>query len=118
MAKRQQNVELWTGDTRRLNVSIVNRRGAAQPLSGATFTYAVRDKPGGTLAFTAKTLGSGITVVSEAGGLIQVTIASADTTGLEERDYYHELEMVIGTNVATVFDGTFQVHKSVAGAGA
>lgn len=117
MAKREQHIELWSGDARRLNVTVTDRRGARQSLTGATFTYSVRDKPGGTLAFS-KTLGSGITVVSEPLGTLFVTIASADTLALIEHDYYHELEMVIGANVATLFDGRFRVHKSVAGAGA
>ena len=53
MTNREQNTEMWSGDDVVLPFVIVDEENAPDPLSNFTaFTYAVRDKAGGTLLLT------------------------------------------------------------------
>lgn len=123
MTAVNQNTEVWTGDDVRIPFQIVDEYGAPEDLTAYTaFAYSVRDKPGGTLLFAAKSLGGGITVVSAAAGTLYVDLASVDTASAvitgERQDYIHELEGIEAGKVRTLATGRFRLHKSVSGVGA
>lgn len=116
MTRLGQNVELYTGDDRTLNVTIYDVNGAALDVSTASAaTYTVRDAPGGALLFAAKTLGAGITIATS---VVSIVIASANTLAARgDRDYSHELELVLSGKKVTAMTGRFRLRKSMAGAG-
>jgi hypothetical protein len=116
---------MHTGDDRDLSVTVYTTHTGTTPkdLTGATATYSVRDKPGGTLLFTPKTVGAGISNTNFATGIVYISIDSADTidskvSGGYRQDFYHELEVVLSGEVATAMKGRFRLNKSVSGAGA
>lgn len=119
MTKRNQNFEMWTGDTKRLNVRVVDKHG--QPINlaaGGSFnlkwSLRIHADSAGT-AIIAKTLAAGIAVIgAAANGQCRITIDPGDSdTELSELDYYHELEMTdTGGVISTLFTGTAHVHKS------
>lgn len=123
MTEINQNTELWTGDDIQIPFVIIDEYGRPRDITGAAFTYSVRDKPGGTLLFTpAKTVGSGITIDIAASGTGHIVVDSADTAAVsiigEHQDFYQELEMVLASRTYTCWTGRFRLHKSVSGAGA
>ena len=128
MTMTMQNTELWTGDDIIIPSVILDEAGRPRDLTGATFTYSVRDEPHGTLLFPAKTLtlpvvgGPGVVVDDATAGTLHLVIVSADTIGAviqgESRDYIHELEGVWTGRHDTLWTGRFRLWQSVSGAGA
>ena len=122
MTNREQNTEMWSGDDVVLPFVIVDEENAPDPLSNFTaFTYAVRDKAGGTLLFPAKVYpGPSIILDDLPGGRLHVLIASADTATVAivggVQDFHQELEGVrTGGLHKTLCEGVYRLHKSIAG---
>jgi hypothetical protein len=101
---RLKNLEFAQGDYQRMLVSCKDENGAALDLTGMTLTYALSRTAEDASPLITKTIGSGITVISAAGGQIQIDLLSADTASLLG-EYYHELEVVSGPNHNTLFRG-------------
>lgn len=101
---------LVSGDTFALAVTLItDDDGTPQDITSASATYAVYDlDPNTGAAVTqqfAKTVGSGITLTDPTAGLMTITALASNTAPLGG-DYYHELEVTIGSTVQTVFYGT------------
>ena len=124
MTRLGQNVELYTGDTRNLGVTVYDKVAPATSLKNLTgtlsATYAVRDAPGGELLFPVKTMAVGGGIVLEGpptNGRLVISIASGDTADKRADEYHQELEVVLDGAIVTGFTGRFTLRKSVAGAG-
>ena len=113
-------IEFVRGDTRTFEARVFTDSTKTTPQSLAnaaeiTFTGR-RGTPAGTVAF-AKTLTDGdITVTDEAGGVISIALAAADTDTLPARDSLLAYDLEIqwtGGGVITVDDGQLRVRSDV-----
>lgn len=121
MTFANQNTEMWTGDDIRIPSVVVDEDNLPRDITSATFTYTVRDKPGGTELFSPKTVGSGITIDNGPAGLLHIDVVSADTDAAsvngKRQDFIQELEGVIDGGHITCWTGRLRLWKSVSGAG-
>lgn len=101
------------GDDRSIALAIVQADGETpQPLTGMTLTFTGRRfaTPHAD-AELVKTIGSGITVTDEAGGLATVAIDAADTADMTELTVLRwDVELSNGAAVRTVADGLLYVR--------
>lgn len=116
------DIQIHRGDDRNITGTIVDETGTPVNIAGATMTWVVtaidlnitpsQPKKGVTPVFAAKTVGSGITIVSAVDGTISIALASADTVGLTApKEYYHELQMVLSSLTTTVMYGKFELVR-------
>jgi hypothetical protein len=115
MAAPELDFDIYTLDTGKVAISIVDENGTAFSLIGAQkIRWWVAKKVTTTpLIEKSANPGGGITVVSAPGGLIEINIASSDTANLKG-DYYHELEVVDSAgNIQTVLVGTMTVLRAL-----
>lgn len=100
------------GDHLELVVSVVDGDGAAVDLAGLQGArYVITTSSGSTAALALKSLGSGIAVTDEAGGVLTVTLSSGDTGSLAGT-YAHELEIIDALGrVATVMQGQIKIAR-------
>ena len=114
----QADFSMHSGDTRRLEITIVDENSAAVNLSTATITWALSKKdsasvaPKGSALLTKTLANGGITIVSAAAGRCDVDLASSDTVTFSG-DYYHELELTILATVSTVLYGAVTIIKDL-----
>lgn len=108
--------EMCAGDTRRINISLVDQLGA--PMSIADCTVRWQASRGTAERFSAtplitKTIGAGIEVTDEFGGRLTVHLAPSDTENLAG-DFYHELELRDATgDVSTPIRDTFTLLRNL-----
>lgn len=106
-----QNIEVYQGKDRIIEVNIYDSAGAPLDISGCTFTWVLYKSTPYALLLT-KTNADGIAITDAANGVIQITLVPADTQDLLG-DYKHEGE--ITTPLAkqdTIFTGYFKVYAS------
>lgn len=107
------NFEMFSGNTRVLKVNVLDQDEAVVDLTGATAEFIFAKRAGHEAIFS-KTVGSGIVITDAANGLLEVTLAPADTETLSGA-YYHELEVTdAGGRKTTVLFGTATVRRNVA----
>jgi hypothetical protein len=82
MALNNQNAYLYAGDNAVLNYAITDESNNPLNLTGASLTYIIAAHDGAAAIITKTTADGGITVTNAAGGLLSVSLASADTTNL------------------------------------
>lgn len=106
------NAPFIAGDTRTVQATVEQSAGAPFNLTGAAIKWQVFAMSGGTFTgspIISKSVGSGITITNAAGGIFQISLASADTTGLAGT-YYHEAEVTMpGGIVHTALTGTITI---------
>jgi hypothetical protein len=95
MARTDQNIDWHIGDDKLLTFTIVDEDNEAVNLTGlVSAQWVLKRYPESTgTPSIEKTLGSGITVYDATGGILQVTVNSADTLSLTAGQYYHELRI-------------------------
>ena len=101
MSSDNQNFELIRGQDKTITIAVVDDDGAVVNIAGAAITWLLADELGGTTTLT-KTVGSGITIVNEAGGIFSVTLAEADTETLDAGWYYHEAQVEDSSSNKTI----------------
>ena len=110
MTATGQNVTMRSGDTKRLQFTVTDAAGTAVDLTGATITWVLAAKLGGTTLLT-KTIGFGITVNDASAGRFHVDLDPADTAALAGT-YYHEAEVVDALgNKSTVAVGRITIEQ-------
>ena len=97
--------DLYQGTTRTLDVSILDASGTAVDLSSVTGVEWVMAPNAYGTAVISKSLGDGIAITDEAGGLVTIALLPADTEDLPCGRYYHECRVSEGENVTKVFTG-------------
>ncbi len=121
MAVQNPTIEMFSGDTKRLNYTIKDSGGSAIDVTLAVFRWALsklaksdtagEPSPQGP-AILSKTNGSGITLTAPTLGQIRVDLDPADTASLKG-SFYHELEMVLAGVTSTVAFGQIDVRKDL-----
>jgi hypothetical protein len=103
--------EMYSGDSKTIEVAITDADGNAVMLTGATAIYTIREAITSTTALVTKaTGGSGITI---SGSTVTITLAAADTASLAGT-YYHELEITdTGGNVSTAFQDVVTIKADI-----
>lgn len=107
------NAPFIAGDTRTIQATVEQSTGVPFNLTGAAIKWQVFAMSSGTFtgeAIISKAVGSGITITNPSGGVFQISLASADTTGFAGT-YYHEAEVTMpGGIVHTAFTGTITIN--------
>lgn len=108
-----QNFSMYAGDTKRIEVTVVDAAGDAVDITDFT---SIRWKMAKTVKATAvleKSLGDGIEIISGGSGRFDVTLETGDTESLRPGTYYHEAEVADPVAspevVATVMTGTAEI---------
>lgn len=98
------------GDYLELVVSIQDGDGSPFDLTGIQGArYAIVPYPGAATPLLTKSLGAGITVTDEGGGVMTIALDNGDTDGMQGK-FNHELEITdSGDRISTVMIGEFHV---------
>lgn len=91
-----RKIVVTKGDTLEVDVSVVDESGAAVSLSGATLTWTISTQPGAAAVLT-KTIGDGITIVSEAGGTLTMELTTTNTNALSAREYFSAVRVTFAS---------------------
>lgn len=115
MTSVDQNFTMWSGDTRRLSVTVDD--GATPPvavnITGSAISWHLAKRLTSSTAILTKTVGVGITITNGAAGIFEVLIDPADTAALSG-DYYHEAEIVLsGGDKSTVMTGVATIKRDL-----
>lgn len=112
MTKKNQDLEMWAGDTKKLQYTVLDENDDPVNLTNATINWWLAESATSTAILT-KTTADDISITDAANGVFQVTINPADTQNLEGR-YYHEAEVTDDAgNVATVAVGVIKINPSI-----
>ncbi len=121
MAVQNSLIEMFSGDTKRLNYTVKDSAGTVIDITTATFRWALsklaksgtagEPSPQGP-AIVSKSIGSGITLTAPTLGELRVDLDPADTADLKG-SFYHELEMVLAGVTSTVAFGQIDVKKDL-----
>lgn len=85
------SVNIIRGETKTLDLSIIDGAGAAVDITGASIYMTVATDTGETPLIEKATGGSGITITDAAGGLAEVVIDAADTATLDIACYQYDV---------------------------
>jgi hypothetical protein len=106
-----QNLEVYQGKDRIIEVTVYDGYGAPLNITGSDFTWVVYRPTPGNIVLT-KTTTSGINLTVPASGLMEITLAPQDTINLLGQ-YNHEGEITTPTGAQdTIFTGYFKVYAS------
>jgi hypothetical protein len=108
VATKNQNFEMFAGDTKYIVVTVSNVN-----LTGASVKWAMKKTIFNATPDVHKdTVSGGINITDAAAGKFTITLAPTDTTDISG-SYYHEAEVTdaIG-NVSTVLAGTVTINRS------
>lgn len=108
MAYVNQDVEIYAGDAKDLDVTIYDDKGEVLDLSGYSIFYYVYGSSG--IPIITKTTDDGIDVLGN--GKLIVTLKRDDTKKLFG-EYSHEIDLLENQNVYTVMIGKLTVLPSV-----
>jgi hypothetical protein len=121
MTVSQQNIEMVSGDSRRIHIDGVRDQDARYDdsvvdLVGAQLRWGVLDRKGGDVLLTKRTENAGgaraeINVVDPKDGEVYIYLDPADTETMAGR-YYHELEMEdVSGMVSTLMNGYLDIAR-------
>lgn len=106
-----QNLELYRGKDRIIEVIVYDGAGVPLDIDGYSFTWVVYKPITGVISLT-KTVGSGIVITIPSDGVLEITLVPADTLSLLGQ-YNHEGEITTpGGKQDTIFTGYFKVIDS------
>ena len=106
-----QNLELYKGKDRIIEVIVEDGYGGRLDIDGSTFIYVVYKPTPGTIVLS-KTTASGIILTVPASGVMEITLVPEDTQNLLGQ-YNHEGEITTPTGKQDViFTGYFKVFDS------
>jgi hypothetical protein len=106
-----QNLEIYQGKDRVIDVIVYDGYGVPLDITGSTFNWVVYRPTPGTIVLN-KTTTSGISLTVPASGRMEITLDPADTQNLLGQ-YNHEGEITTPTGKQdTIFTGYFKVIAS------
>ncbi len=104
------NFEMFSGNTRLLEVTVLDQDDAVVDLTGAQAVDYSLAKAAGKAAIFEKTLGTGVTITDAVNGVLQITLLPADTEDLRGT-FYQELEVTDAAGrITTVLFGTVTIR--------
>lgn len=107
----RRSLEMFSGDSVLLNITVRLRDGSLADLVGATLTYAVAKNPRSEVLLT-KTNSDGISVTGN--GTMQIQFDPEDTEDIDGDDYYHELRSVSPAGAkTTLMFGTLTINDNL-----
>jgi hypothetical protein len=95
----------FIGEHKTLRFTVVDAAGAAVNITGWLIDFKISATNSGPRIFT-KSVGSGITLTTPASGILDVTINTADTSGLAPGVYYYALRRTTASNETELSYGT------------
>jgi len=104
----EHDFSMVAGDTRRLEMEVVDGDGDPVDISGASIRWGLWGK--GTL-HVSKSLVAGIVVIDAVNGFFDVTIDTEDTQALAPGYYVHHAEVTNNGEVATTHEGTVRITR-------
>lgn len=105
--------EMFAGDDRRLRVTVTDDAGQPKSLAGASIDWVMAQTPTSAPVLT-KTLGSGIVVVDEDGGVFDVVLVETDTADKTPAHYAHQSRVVdAAEDTVTVVSGWCHIKPSI-----
>jgi hypothetical protein len=110
---RNQNVKVYRANSASLSVAVTQADGTEyDPTLGVQLRYrvALTSHADDSDAMVQKSLGAGI--VSNGTGGVTITLNPGDTD-FDPGVYYHELQVIDGTDKSTAMTGAFVVKKAV-----
>ena len=108
-----QNIEIYQGDTKYIDVTVDDGSGNYVNITGCAVAWVVYRPTSGDVVLS-KTTVSGVSITDEAGGKFRITLYPVDTENLFGQ-YNHEGELTDPqSNVFTLFTGYFKVFGSKA----
>ncbi len=84
------NISFYKGEDVVLTVSMT----PTTAISGWTLQFTMRTQYGDPTALVTKTNGSGIAITDSVNGVFTVSLASADTAGLDLRAYVYDIQRI------------------------
>jgi hypothetical protein len=113
LTEYNRNISMYQEEYKVITVTITTSAGAVKDLTSATATWNVRQKLNDTANLISKTVGSGITLTDADGGVLTITIDTADTSAMSGK-YFHELRVVDSdSHEEVVLVGTLTVNPSM-----
>lgn len=103
------NISFYKGEDVTLTVTM----SPATNITGWTLAFTVRKSYGDASALMTKTSGAGITVTDATNGVFKVAIASADSTGLEQRAYVFDIQRTDSGSRTVLTIGTLTLLPEV-----
>lgn len=105
--------DMLTGNDKILQITLRDEDGSPHDLNGHTIGFVVRLTRAGANLIS-KSIGSGITVTDEAGGVFRITLSDTDTDAFNDGVYYYEVKVTTDTLVeVSVLDGKIRMRKSL-----
>lgn len=119
MTAQNVSFEMKAGNTRKLEVFVEDKDGKPLDITGMTTAeWVLKEEVDSGTVILSKSLGSGIQIVSFTGGTqdkpvphLLITLNPSDTQTLGS-SYYHECEVSIGGDDATLFEGTVRIRPA------
>jgi hypothetical protein len=106
-----QNLELYRGKDRVIEVAVKDGYGACLNITGSDFTWVVYKPTIGTIVLSKTTI-SGIELTIPASGIMEITLIPEDTVSLLGQ-YNHECEITTPSGKQdTIFTGYFKIIDS------
>jgi len=86
-------LELRSGDTKTINVTVEDSSGDAKDITGSTIKWRLYIDSDTSTAKVSKDTTDGITLTDPTNGVFQISIAAADTSALDPGSYTQECEL-------------------------
>ena len=104
------NMSFYKGEDVVLTVTMT----PATAITGWTLQFTLRKQYGDATALVTKTTGAGITITDATNGIFKVTLASADTAGLDLRAYVYDIQRIDSGNRTVLTIGNLTLLPEVA----
>lgn len=112
MTQKNQNFEMFAGDTKDIVVTVDDGDGIPVNLTGASIKWVLKKATVTGAQQVLKTMANGIFLTDPLAGEFTVRLATADTNAISGK-FYHEAEVTDSSgNVSTVFTGTVKIEPS------
>ena len=109
-----QDVEMWIGEDISIDVTLVDESGNVINLKDCDLIWKASAPSSLTTETIEKDTTAGITITSEVGGTVQITIDHEDTLNMIPLGYDHELRLIKATgDESVVLTGTLLLKKSI-----